>query len=104
MKNPGIRDFRCHIASFRGDAEFDRIGAQRTSIKPRRSILMFAMVVPFPARVGRGRNSLPPHLIRDIDGELQFGPLLFLGEEVALLGRGEAALRGYRELIQRRVF
>src|SRR6478672_7885007 len=52
---------------------------------------------------GSGRPLFSPHLARDIDGELQLGPLLFLGEDVALFGRGEAALRRYRELIQRRV-
>jgi hypothetical protein len=50
------------------------------------------------------RKLLPPHLVRDIDRELQLGPLLFLGEDVALLGRGKAALRRHRELLQRREF
>jgi hypothetical protein len=35
----------------------------------------------------------PPHLVRDIDGELQLGPLLVLGEDVAFFRRSEAALR-----------
>src|SRR5882672_2881192 len=30
-----------------------------------------------------------------------FAPHLFLGEDVALFGRGEAALRRYRELVER---
>src|SRR5882724_13336947 len=42
-----------------------------------------------------------PHLFRDIDREPQLRPLLFLGEDVAFFGRGEAALRRYRELIER---
>src|ERR1700722_14542767 len=35
------------------------------------------------AGAGRSRTKtrlLPPHLVRDVDGELQFGPLLVLGE------------------------
>src|ERR1700730_17726489 len=35
----------------------------------------------------------PPHLARHIDREFQLRPLLFLGEEVALLGGSKAALR-----------
>src|SRR3989442_234927 len=42
---------------------------------------------------------LPPHLARDIDRQLQLGPLLFLGQDVAFLGRCKAALRRYRELV-----
>src|SRR3954452_10804914 len=44
-----------------------------------------------------------PHLFRHIDGKLQFRPLLVFAEDVAFLGRSEAALRRKRELIQRRV-
>src|SRR5260370_26766139 len=36
---------------------------------------------------------LPPHLVGDVDRELQLRPLLFLAEDVALLGRGKASLR-----------
>jgi hypothetical protein len=46
------------------------------------------------------RGSLPPHLIGDIDRELELGPLLFLGEDVAFFGGRKAALRQHRELIQ----
>src|SRR6478752_9126146 len=35
---------------------------------------------------GSGRTLFSPHLARDIDSELQLGPLLFLGEDVALFG------------------
>src|ERR1700675_3948911 len=52
----------------------------------------------------RKRASLPPHLARDLDGKPELRPLLLLAEDVALLGRGEAALRRYRELIQRHEF
>ena len=45
-----------------------------------------------------------PDLVGDLDREPQLGPLLFLGEDVAFLGRGKAALRRQRELIQRREF
>jgi hypothetical protein len=39
---------------------------------------------------------LPPNLTRDVDRELQFRPLLFFGQDVALFGRGKAALRRQR--------
>jgi hypothetical protein len=45
-----------------------------------------------------------PHLFRDLNDELELLPLLVLGQDVALLGRGEAALRRQRELIERREF
>src|SRR3954464_3691895 len=47
---------------------------------------------------------LAPHLVGDLDGEAQLGPLLFLAENVAFLGRGEAALRRQRQLLQRGEF
>src|SRR5262245_6024467 len=46
--------------------------------------------------------SLPPHLFGDLDHFTHLGPLLRLGEHVAFLGRGEAALRAERELLERR--
>ena len=45
----------------------------------------------------------PPHLVGEVDRELQLGPLLFLGEDIALFGRGKAALRRERKLIERRL-
>src|SRR5947207_11842155 len=46
------------------------------------------------------RHSLVPfpHLLRQFDDHPQLRPLLLLGEHVALLGRGEAALRREAEL------
>src|SRR5262249_30594836 len=41
-----------------------------------------------------------PYLVGDLDREPQFGPLLVLGEDIPLLGRGEAALWRKRELIE----
>src|SRR5205823_10383992 len=52
----------------------------------------------------REKTLLPPHLVRHIDRELELCPLLLLGKEVAFLGRGKAALRRYRELLQRHEF
>src|SRR5882724_332411 len=43
--------------------------------------------------------SLPPHLLCEFHDLPHFVPLLLLGENVALLGRGEAALRRERELL-----
>src|SRR5262249_35100440 len=47
---------------------------------------------------------LPPHLVRDLDDAAQFCPLLVLGQQIALLGRGEAALAGNTELVERSIF
>src|ERR1700743_1339716 len=47
---------------------------------------------------------LPPHFVGDLDCEPQFGPLLVLGQDVALFGRGKAALRRQRELLERGEF
>src|SRR5262245_58998286 len=55
-------------------------------------------------RRARDTGSLTPHLFGDFDHFAHLGPLLLFGEDVALLGRGEAALRAERELFQRRVF
>src|SRR3977135_4604502 len=52
-------------------------------------------------RPPQANDLFAPHLFRAIDREFQLRPLLFLGEDVALFGRGEAALRRYRELIER---
>src|SRR5690242_21962455 len=51
-------------------------------------------------RERRGR-SLAPDLFRELDAAGELGPLLLLGQQVALLGRGEAALRRQAELLER---
>src|SRR5262249_26314839 len=48
------------------------------------------------------RASSPPNLVSQLHHLAHLGPLLLLGEDVALLGRGEAALRAKRELLKRR--
>src|SRR3954470_8983865 len=50
------------------------------------------------------KRLLPPDLVGDFDREAELGPLLFLGQDVAFLGRGKAALRRHRELVKRREF
>src|SRR5579864_2796548 len=45
-----------------------------------------------------------PHLRGHLDRKTKLGPLLVLGEDIALLGRGKSALRRERELIERRKF
>src|SRR5262245_29789736 len=45
-------------------------------------------------------GSVPPHLVRHLDAAAELRPLLFLGEQVAFLGRGEAALRREAELVE----
>ena len=52
----------------------------------------------------QGAAPLPPHLMRDLDDLAELRPLRLLGEDVALLGGGEAALRGEAELVERREF
>src|SRR5688572_23015938 len=44
-----------------------------------------------------------PDLFGDLDHLTHLRPLLLLGEDVAFLGRGEAALRAERELLERGV-
>src|SRR5579862_6216280 len=51
-----------------------------------------------------GMTLVSPHLARDLDDHPQLGPLLFLGEVIAFLGRSEAALRRQAELIERDIF
>src|SRR5712671_4131182 len=51
------------------------------------------------ARNGLVRCILSPHLLRHLDDHPQLRPLLVLGEYIAVLGRGEAALRRQGELI-----
>src|SRR5919108_664768 len=57
-------------------------------------------LVPGDAALIRLRSS-SPHFTGDIDDHPQFCPLLLLGEDIAFLGRGEAALRGQTELLER---
>src|SRR5918998_2271273 len=45
----------------------------------------------------------PPDLLGGLDDERQLGDLLVAGQRVALHGRGEAALRGQGQLLQRHV-
>src|SRR3954470_13298256 len=40
-----------------------------------------------------------PHLVGELDDHAKLGPLFVLGQDIALLGRGEAALRGEAQLI-----
>src|SRR5688572_444036 len=51
-----------------------------------------------------GGISLAPHLVRQFHDHAQLRPLLLVGEDVAFLGRSEAALRRQRELLERRKF
>src|SRR6185312_557608 len=56
---------------------------------------------------GKGNRRCPsrlaPYLLGDLDDQLQLAPLVLLGEDVALDGRGEAALAREAELLERRV-
>src|SRR5215475_4122042 len=49
-------------------------------------------------------SSPSPYFLRQLDDHAQLRPFLLLGENVALLGGGEAALRGQAELLERREF
>ena len=53
--------------------------------------------------LGAGSGAAPD-LLGDLDDHAQLGPLLVLGERVALLGRGEAALRREAELVEVDIF
>src|SRR5262245_53895967 len=50
----------------------------------------------------RSRKTLTPDLAGDLDAAGELGPLLVLGQQVAFLGAGEAALRREAELLERR--
>src|SRR5262249_58587157 len=41
----------------------------------------------------------PPHLVRELDDAAQFCPLLVLGQPIALLGRGAAALAWHAHVV-----
>src|SRR3569623_1160063 len=58
-------------------------------------------VPAFAGTTPRERGKAPNHL-RHLDDHPQLRPLLVLGERVALLGRGKAALRRQRQLLERR--
>ena len=49
-----------------------------------------------------GSSALPPHFLGDFHDHPELRPLLVLGQDIAFLGRGEAALRRQTELIERR--
>src|SRR3954463_13217949 len=59
------------------------------------------MALWFFASVFPARRSLFPHLVGELLDHAKLRPLLLLGEDVALLGGGEAALRREAELLQR---
>src|SRR5579863_2084975 len=53
----------------------------------------------FPATM-LGICLIPPYFARDFADHAQLGPLLVRGEDIAFLGRGEAALRRQTELVE----
>src|SRR5882757_9362836 len=53
-------------------------------------------------RAAMEKRLLSPHLVGDVDREAELGRLLFLGQDVGFLGRGEAAVRRDRELVEGR--
>src|SRR5262245_4673243 len=52
----------------------------------------------------RRARTLAPYLLGDLDDHREFGPLLFLGQNISLLGGGEAALGREAQLVERSVF
>src|SRR3984893_1905448 len=64
-------------------------------------------VMTLSLRCGRRRVSssvYPPDLVRDLDEAAQLCPLLVLAQQIALLGRGEAAVAGNAERVERGIF
>src|SRR5215472_17512525 len=51
-----------------------------------------------------GEDYSPPHFLGNLHDHAQLRPLLLLGQDVAFLGRGEAALRGEAQLIDGHIF
>ena len=75
----------------------------------RRALHSSQIIVPPPGQFGRhgrghGSEDLAPDLARNIDDQPELRPLLVLGEDIALFGRGEAALRAEAQLLERRIF
>src|SRR5437660_1537688 len=52
----------------------------------------------------RSIDDSPPYLVGHLNDHPELRPLLLLGQDVAFLGRGEAALRREAELIEAREF
>src|SRR4051794_19626226 len=65
---------------------------------------MTRRILDAPPSRGMTSGDLSPNLVGDLDHPAQFRPLLVLGQGIALLGRGKAALAGDAELIERRIF
>src|SRR5690606_28559804 len=84
-----------------------RRGALRGPLRARRGgtvpwhLLSRGRPVPAtPERVRDVQTRSAPDVVRDRDDLADLRPLLILGEHIALLGRGEAALRAQRQLIE----
>src|SRR5689334_15023859 len=81
--------------------------AQKKDSKPSSSAL-FAMAPGSTQYAGSGIDtptfiSVPPHVVRHFDDALELAPLLVLGERVAMVRAGEAALRRQAQPLQRHV-
>ena len=85
---------------------FQRLGADFAAraflprVFERRRAQQTADVVGAKRRFG-SLHALAPHFIGDFDDKTKLRPLLVFGQHIAFLGRGEAALRGQAELIER---
>src|SRR5262245_17149026 len=53
-----------------------------------------------PSSRPRPRLDLAPHLAGNLDDHAQLGPLLLLGQHVAFLAGGKAALRAQAQLVE----
>src|SRR6266550_1716129 len=74
-------------------------------IYPRSSVLCYYSLLATRYSLLATRYSLlAPHLLRHLNDAAQLRPLLVLGQQIALLGRGKAALAGDAELLERGVF
>src|SRR5262249_1500662 len=58
------------------------------------------MIGPVSSLASSSDRASSPHLIRHLDDPPQLRPLLVLGQDIAFLARGEAALRGKAELVE----
>src|SRR6187431_3203391 len=65
-------------------------------------IVDWAGFFPIPCRSSSlAEHLFAPNLVGELDDLAHLGPLLVLGEDIAFLGRGEAALRRQAELLER---
>src|SRR5476649_122806 len=77
------------------------IVSTRSQTAPMRSASARAIVLlPVPGSPASEISNSAPDLAGDLDAAAELGPLFVLGEQIALFGAGEAALRRETKLVE----